>query len=339
MPTYQAVEDFLATTGAPVIDVRSPIEFERAHIPGAINLPLFDNQQRAEVGTLYRQAGREASIRRALQFITPRMEALAQSATQVALDRQVRVHCWRGGMRSRCTAWLFEKVDLKPTVLQGGYKSFRRHVIESFKRPLKLVVLSGLTGSGKTRQLQVLEQLGEQIIDLEKIANHRGSAFGGIGLGQQPTVEHFENELYQVINRLDRSRVTWVEDESRTLGNIRLPHHFFAQLRSAPALFMKCDRQTRVDLIMAEYGRLPEDQLIAATQRIRKRIGGQNMKLAIEAIQRGDLRTGIELLLDYYDRLYLKNREKMSRSTFVDVPVDNPLSDETGRRLIELSRS
>ena len=338
MPDYRPIEDFLAIGDSPVIDVRSPVEFRRAHIPGAFNLPLFDDRQRAEVGTLYKQSGRVASINKALQFIAPRMEVLTDSARKIAIDGRVRVHCWRGGMRSRSTAWLFEKVDLRPTVLQGGYKSFRRHVIESFKQPLNLIVLSGLTGSGKTRQLQVLKSLGEQVLDLEQLANHRGSAFGGIGLGPQPSVEHFENELQQSIHQLDLSKVIWVEDESRNVGNIRLPHHFFAQLREAPALFMKCDRSIRVDLIMDEYGDLPREQLIAATQRIRKRIGGQNMKQAVNAIEAGNIRQGIELMLDYYDRLYLQNKAKMNRNTFVDVAVDDPASIETGQQLIELSR-
>ena len=339
MPTYQSVEKFVAAAEVPIVDVRSPSEFKRAHIPGAVNIPLFTDDQRAEVGTLYKQQGRVASVNRALQLITPRMESLASSALSVANDRKLRLHCWRGGMRSRSTAWLFEKVDLQPIVLQGGYKSFRRHVLESFKRPLNLVVLSGLTGSGKTRQLQVLRQLGEQVVDLEELANHRGSAFGGIGLGKQPTAEHFENKLYQAIKSFDHSRVIWVEDESRNVGCIRLPHHFFAQLREAPAFFMKCERSTRVQLILDEYGQLPEAQLIAATERIRKRIGGQNMKLAVSAIRTGDIRTGIDLLLDYYDRLYLKNKARMSRPCFVDVDVQDPESIETGQQLVELCRN
>ena len=339
MPTYQAIEDFIAAghDDAPVIDVRSPIEFERAHIPGALNLPLFDDKQREEVGTLYKHSGRVASVKRALQLISPRMEGLAQAAQQVAVAGKLRVHCWRGGMRSRSTAWLFEKVDLKPTVLEGGYKAFRRHVLESFKRPLNLIVLSGLTGSGKTLQLQVLKELGQQILDLEALANHRGSAFGGIGLGQQPSVEHFENELYEATNQLDRSRPIWVEDESRSIGRINLPHHFFAQLRSAPAYFIQCERSRRVELIMNEYGQLDSDELIAATQRIAKRMGGQNVKQAVAAIESGDIESGIELLLEYYDRLYLRNKSKMNRDSFVDVPVTDPISVETGHKLIKLA--
>ena len=338
MPCYQAIQEFLNDQTSPIVDVRSPVEFRRAHIPGAVNLPLFSDQQRQEVGTLYKNAGRVASIHRALQFITPRLEGLAESARKIADRHRIRLHCWRGGMRSRSTAWLFEKIDLQPVVLQGGYKSFRRHVVESFKQPLPLLVLSGLTGSGKTQQLQVLQMLGEQVLDLEAIANHRGSAFGGIGLGQQPTVEHFENNLYQAIQRLDRTRPIWVEDESRSVGNIRLPHHFFESLRAAPAFFMKCSRETRVELIMNEYGKLPIEQLVAATQRVRRRMGGQNMKQAVEAIESGNLRAGVEVLLDYYDRLYLENKSKMKRESFLDVDVEDPISTATGLRLVNLAR-
>lgn len=335
MPIYQVIEEFISAENAPVVDVRSPVEFERAHIPGAINLPLFDDQQRAEVGTLYKQKGRVASINRALQLIGPRMETLVEQARCVAVDGKLRVHCWRGGMRSRSTAWLFEKVDLQPTVLQGGYKAFRRHVLESFKRPLPLVVLSGLTGSGKTRQLQVLQELGQQILDLEALANHRGSAFGGIGLDGQPTAEHFENELFRAIDALDHSRPIWVEDESRNVGSIRLPHHFFDQMRSAPAYFIQCDRRRRVELIMEEYGQMPPSQLIDAIRRITKRLGGQNVKAAVAAIESGDVESSVELLLDYYDRLYLQNKSRMKRESFIDVIVDDPVSQDTGLKLIE----
>ena len=340
MPANHTISEFLNPPDIEsqvIIDVRSPIEFAQGHIPGAVNVPLFDDDQRAEIGTLYRKAGRQEAILRALELTGPRMRSISESVLELNRSGVIHVHCWRGGMRSRSVAWLLEQVDLDVVVLNGGYKSFRRHVLESFKLPLPLVVLSGLTGAGKTKQLQLLAAEGQQVVDLEALANHRGSAFGNIGLAPQPTVEHFENQLFAELHQLDLSKPIWVEDESRHIGTAQLPHHFFEQLRNAPALFMEVDRPHRRAMIDDEYGNLPQDELIASIRRVTKRMGGQNVKAAVEAIESNRMPDAIDLLLDYYDKLYLANKSKMSRQVFIDVPVTNPLSAETTSKLISLA--
>ncbi len=340
MPTYQSADEFLHSAKSYcVVDVRAPVEFEQGHIPGSVNIPLFDNQQRAEIGTLYRKQGRLSSVLKALELVGPKMRSLAASLVEVASDGTLCIHCWRGGMRSGAFAWLAEQVDLNPILLAGGYKAYRRHVLESFDKSRNLIVLSGLTGAGKTRQLPLLEQLGEQIIDLESLANHRGSAFGGIGLGQQPTVEQFENELHASLSRLDLTRRVWVEDESQNIGSVRIPRPFFEQIRSAPAVFMDVDQEVRTKMIAEEYGDLPEAALIASIERITKRLGGQNVKRAIGAIHSGNLPESIGVLLQYYDKLYLTNKAKLPRPTSVDLPVDDPISITTSKRLIQTADS
>lgn len=340
MPKYVPIEEFWELSQQfPVVDVRAPIEFQKGHIPGAINLPLFDDGQRAEVGTIYRNQGRSDSVLRGLEIVGPKMSDLADSLLQISSGDTVLIHCWRGGMRSRSVGWLAEQVDASAYVLQGGYKTFRRHVLNSFKLPLDLAVVSGLTGAGKTEQIKRLAHAGEQTIDLEDLANHRGSAFGGIGLQQQPSVEHFENQLFDRISRLDKNERIWVEDESRMIGSIRLPHHFFSQLRSAPAFFMNVSSETRIRLILQEYGDLSRQQLTDAINRITKRLGGQHAKAAIECLENDDVQKSVEILLEYYDRLYLSNRDRMKRKTFIDFDVEDPCADSTTQALIQISNS
>lgn len=340
MPNYVSIDNFLDLANSyPIVDVRAPIEFQRAHIPGAINIPLFDNCERATIGTIYRQQGRMDSVMKALELVGPRMHDLAVSIRDVAEEDHVLMHCWRGGMRSRSCAWLAEQVELSATVLQGGYKSFRKHVLQSFKIPLKLFVVSGLTGAGKTKQIQLLGELGEQVIDLEEMANHRGSAFGGIDQETQPAVEHFENQLFSKVSKLDMDRRIWIEDESRHIGSIRLPHHFFSQLRTAPAIFMDVDKQKRNELIFADYGGSSISALTDSVQRIHKRLGGQNVNQIVDLLHREQIESAIDLLLDYYDKLYLENKERIQRDYFADTYVDDPLSLNATHQLIEMADS
>ena len=302
----------------PILDVRAPIEFEQGHIPGATNLPLFDDQQRELVGTTYRKNGRQKAILLGLEFVGQKMRSLVEETLRLTRHQtggpEVRLHCWRGGMRSQSVEWLLNQADIKVHRLDGGYKSFRRYAKRLFQQPWQFVVLSGLTGAGKTRQLKLLHQAGQQILDLEGLANHRGSAFGGIGQGKQPTTEAFENQMAMELRLLDPTRRIWAEDESKKVGRCVIPDELFRQVNGGPAIFMDVPRPVRSQILHQDYGDLDSEEMIAAITRITKRLGGQNAKAAIEAIQANDQLTCCDILLDYYDRQYMKAKERGLRN-------------------------
>lgn len=299
-----SITDFLAA-GLPIIDVRSPGEFARGHIPGAVNVPLFENDERAVVGTLYKQAGRNAAVLEGLRIVGPKLAGIVERATALAPDRLIAVHCWRGGERSGSVAWLLDKAGFHEVLtLRGGYKAFRNHVLESFNNVPDLRILGGYTGTGKTETLRHLRELGEQVIDLEALAHHKGSSFGMLGEQPQPTQEHFENVLWHALQAVDRTRPLWLEDESRKIGKVLLPAPLYNALRMAAVFFCEMPQDQRVQRLVADYGSFAKDELAAAVQRIARRIGPQHAKSALEALEAGELATVARITLDYYDRTY-----------------------------------
>jgi tRNA 2-selenouridine synthase len=333
-----SVDEFLGLAiDHPVFDARTPSEFDQGHIPGAINLPLFSDEERAEVGTLYKQQGRREAILHGLDVVGPKMRWLVEEVEKQAdPPGPVLLHCWRGGMRSSSVGWLLETYGFEVTVLEGGYKAYRKHVRETFETELPgLVVLGGLTGCGKTEVLHELRSLGEQIIDLEGMANHRGSSFGGIERNEV-TQQQFDNDFAAVIEELDPSQTVWVEDESRMVGRCRVPVAFFEQKKVAPLVCLEMPDEARLERLVEEYGEHPEDELVEAFERIKKRLGGKRFQIALEAIEEGDLRTACHEALRYYDKAYgygLDERDGPieSRLTF----DQRPSSAEIARRCIQ----
>src|SRR5674476_280012 len=179
----------------PIADVRSPSEFKSGHMPGAVNIPLFDDGERAAVGTKFKKEGRLPAILEGLKYTGPEMSSKLENALKIAKNGKLLVHCWRGGMRSEAMAWLFSLGDIKAEVLDGGYKSYRHHILESLSGKRNMIVLGGMTGSSKTHILKYLKTTGQQIVDLEGLANHKGSAFGALGQPAQPSTEQFANIL------------------------------------------------------------------------------------------------------------------------------------------------
>ena len=263
-------EEFLnAMRTAPVIDVRSPGEHVRGHIPGARSHPLFTDEERAIVGTLYKQRGRDEAVLEGLRIVGPKMALIVEQARALAPNGRIGVHCWRGGERSGSVAWLLDKAGFtEVTILTGGYKAFRKLVLASFQRPVDLRVLGGYTGTGKTETLHHLKEVGEHVIDLEALAHHKGSSYGALGEAPQPTSEHFENLIWDQLHRMDPERPLWVEDESLMVGRARIPDDFFAQLRSSPLFFAEMPIEERADRLVVDYGGYPKDLLAEATKRI-----------------------------------------------------------------------
>ncbi len=290
----------------PLVDVRSPSEFAKGHWPGAINLPLFDDEERAAVGTAYKQQGRTPAIHLGLELTGPKLSSLAHQLESLRDQGDPRIYCWRGGMRSASVAWLAQQIDLQPTLLQGGYKSYRRWAQSLFEQTWPLHVMGGRTGTGKTDLLLAMAARGAAVVDLEGLAHHRGSSFGGLGLPDQPSTEHYENKLAEAFDQHQRLKATaiWLEAESIQVGCCRIPKALFDQMQQAPVLEIQRGLNERVEQLVQVYGHQGGAALAEATQRISRRLGPQRTKEALEAIAREDWASACRATLDYYDRCY-----------------------------------
>jgi tRNA 2-selenouridine synthase len=306
MPQILPPDEFLQRAAAvPVVDVRSPAEFAQGHIPGAVNIPLFSNEERAVVGTAYKQVSKDEALLRGLEYVGPKMAGFVRQSKKLATQGEVLVHCWRGGMRSGSFAWLLETAGLTVATLSGGYKAYRNEVLGRFTRPWQLLVLGGKTGSGKTEILKELQRAGEQVLDLEALAHHKGSSFGAIGQAPQPTSEHFENSIARELQQLDPTRRIWIEDESRTVGKCFVPLALWEQMRLAPVAFVDVPKEIRIQRLVREYACFDPALLFDATERIQKRLGGQHYQAAVQALQQHDYATVADITLTYYDKAYL----------------------------------
>lgn len=303
MPQSLTFDDFFQAPGV-ILDARSPGEYEQGHIPEAISFPLFDNEERAQIGTCYKQQGQELAVELGLAIVSPKLVQLVQAAKKLAPDRHVRLHCWRGGMRSGSMAMLLEAAGMKVALLENGYKAYRRWVRSELAKPKAIVTLGGMTGTGKTALLQSLANQGEQILDLEALANHRGSSYGSLGLPAQPTTEQFENLIAMQWMKMDHQRPVWVEAESRRIGACRVPEEIFLQMMESSVIQVERSQAERIAILLEVYGAAKPEELIAATERISKKLGGQNAKSVIEYIQQGQLAPAIAIVLAYYDKAY-----------------------------------
>lgn len=299
----------------PILDVRSPSEYARAHIPGAISLPIFDDIERAAVGTCYKQQGKDHAIELGLEFVGPKLANWVKQVKKLAVEGTVLVHCWRGGMRSSSMAWLFETAGLRVKLLVGGYKAYRNYVLEILEQPIPIRVLGGKTGSGKTEILLEMKNRGFQVVDLEGLAHHRGSAFGHLGLAPQPTSEHFENTLVHELIGMDFSKEIWMEDESRHIGKVFMGAPFYEQLRKAPILFLDIEAEYRLPHLVKVYAKYPKEMLAQALEKIKKRMGGQHFQEAAIALENNDFSLVADLTLHYYDKAYLHGLEQRKEAS------------------------
>lgn len=334
-------EAFLAVPAeaVPILDVRSPGEFAQGHIPGAHNLPLFDNEERAEIGTLYKQQSREAAIERGLAIVGPKMAAFVQQAKALTEGRKLRIHCWRGGMRSESMAWLMQVAGFEVSTLVGGYKAFRQHVLTQLGRPFHLLVLGGKTGSGKTDMLKALAAQGEQVIDLEGLAHHKGSAFGALGQPPQPSSELFGNRLQAALAPLDPQRRIWVEDESHNIGRVHIPEPFWQQMKRAPVLAVEVPMAVRVERLVREYAGADDQELAASLQRIQKRLGGQHIQAALAALAQQDYHTVAAIALRYYDKAYQHGLEQRPPGQVHMLPIEQDAPEWAAQTFIRYANN
>lgn len=319
-------EEFIQKRGEiPIVDVRTPAEYNKGHIPGSVNIPLFEDDERARVGTIYKREGKDAAVLEGLKITGPRMADYVTRSRDIAPTGEILVYCWRGGMRSGSFSWLLETSGLKSRTLSGGYKSYRRLVQSSFEPDYPMIVLGGETGSGKTEVLHELRKRGEQVIDLEGLANHRGSSFGAMGLSGQPQTEQFENLLFEALRKIDGNRRVWVEDESKSIGRVYIPDHFLKTMKSAPVIRISIPREVRIRKLVNLYGNIDQSELEGAIERIRRRLGGKDTDLALLNVREGNLNLAADIILRYYDGTYLYSLEKRTdRITTVESVDGDP---------------
>lgn len=330
------ISDFLVKAKRiPIIDVRTPAEFAQGHIPNAYNIPLFTDDERVVVGTKYKQANKEAAVLVGLEFVGPKLVSFVKQATKIAYRNEILVHCWRGGMRSGSMAWLLDFAGIKVSTLIGGYKSYRQHIREDFQRSANCIILSGTTGSGKTEILKNIEQLGEQVIDLEGIAHHKGSAFGALGQEPQPSNEHFENLLAEKWRTLDFTRPIWIEDESEKIGNITICQSFFKQMQQAKIVQIVLNKELRIKRLVNEYACFDTELLKTSINKIAKRLGGLDVKLCMEAIDNKDFATVADLTLNYYDKAYNFSLDLRKDQIINQIHLENDNPMESAKLIVE----
>ena len=331
-------KEFFELEDRPVLlDVRSPGEFRAGHAPGAVSLPLFDDAERAEVGTLYKQVSPEDALLRGLEIAGSKMRQLVERARSAAPDGKVVVQCWRGGQRSASVAWLLERANLDVHQLGGGYKAYRAYVREWLAEERHVLrVLSGPTGSGKTPVLLAMRDLGAAVVDLEGLANHKGSSFGALGEAPQPTTEEFENKLFAALYAIPDGERVWLEDESRLIGTVCQPDVFYDRLVAAPAVELVQPTEWRVNNLVRDYARYPTEGLVAAFTRLRKKLGGNHLQTALEALERGDYTEACRIALVYYDKAYAHYAGKKPSGQLVRLEAHDPASESIARQVLDL---
>ena len=319
----------------PLIDVRSPSEYYKGHMPNSINIPLFDNDERSIIGTIYKKEGREKAVIEGLNFLEKKMESLLDNLF-IKIDSYnnipdkknynelfIRIYCSRGGMRSQSIAWLLDKFKLNPITLEGGYKKYRRWILDCFSKKWNIIIIGGKTGSGKTRLLSLLNKNKYQTIDLEGFACHRGSTFGGLGMKEQPSNEEFENKIAEKLYSFKTIKNVFVEAESANIGKCKIPHEFFNQMKKSRRIEILRSESNRLKELIDTYSVFKKEELKDSVQRIKKRLGPQRTKIALESIDNEKWDLVCRSVLDYYDRCYEYEKVGKENITLLDLTDKN----------------
>jgi tRNA 2-selenouridine synthase len=293
-----------------IVDVRSPVEFMQGHLPKAHNIPLFTNEERATVGTIYKQQGKSLAIEKGFEFVSPKLLKYINLANEIAPNKKIILHCFRGGMRSKNFGWLLNTAGFEVKIFNGGYKQYRQNLLQAFALPINLIVIGGYTGSAKTGIIKTLALQGEQVLDLEGLAHHKGSSFGSINESKQPSQQNFENSLFEKLSALDRTKPIYVEDESYNIGRLAIPYTLWLQMKQAPILIIKIEAKYRIAQLVKDYATTDVKLLQAAMLRIKDQLGGAACHAAINHLNNGELAEAAALALSYYDKSYDYNHNK-----------------------------
>ncbi|MDC3171179.1 tRNA 2-selenouridine(34) synthase MnmH [Prochlorococcus sp. AH-716-E13] len=339
----EELEKFRNING-PLIDVRSPSEYYKGHMPNSINIPLFNNEERSTVGTIYKNYGREKAVIQGLEYIAIKIDNILNKIFEAINvyksishnskldDPTLKIYCARGGMRSESISWLLEKYNHKSVTLNNGYKSYRKWTLDSFNEEWKIIVMGGKTGTGKTKILKLLGQNNYQIIDLEGLACHRGSTFGGLGMKAQPSNEQFENLIAEELKGFNKNNKIFVEAESANIGKCKIPHEFFNKMKTAERIEIIKSQSNRLEELINTYSIFEEKNLIEAVLRIKRRLGPQRTTIAIESIKNKDWKSVCKSVLEYYDKCY--EYEKTGKDNIKTLDMTNIFDDQTTLKLL-----
>lgn len=325
----------------PVVDVRSPNEFNHAHICNAKNIPIFTNEERAIIGTAYKQQSREIAIKIGLDFFGKKMKSIVEQVENfIQLNQfdkhEIIVHCARGGMPSATIAWLLNLYGFKVYQLNGGYKLYRHWVLEQFVKKYTFHLLSGFTGSGKTEILHQLKKETKNIVDLEQIANHKGSSFGGISQPKQPSQEMFENLLANELFYISkRGFPIFIEDESKRIGHVNIPNNLYDEIKKSLVIKLDIPFEQRLNFILTQYGKLNKLDLIEATKRIEKKLGSLLLKETLEHFENNNFYEAFKILLTYYDKLYAKSMMNYLNNIEINIEHTNTNSEEITKLILK----
>ena len=319
------LKEFRRTSGL-LIDVRSPDEYYKGHMPNSINIPLFNNDERSIIGKKYKVSGRNLAIREGFKIIEKKLDYLLEDIF-LAKDKYInsnnennnikqviKLYCARGGMRSQSICWLLERFSFSCLILDGGYKSYRNWVLKMFKDKLKIIVIGGKTGTRKTKLLTKLKILNYQILDFESLANHRGSSFGGLGMPNQPKNEQYENLIAENLGDFNKDNIIFVEAESPNIGKNRIPHELYKQMMNAQRIEIIRDERIRINELINTYSLFSKNDLKDSVLRITRRLGPQRTKSALDFIEKEDWEGVCKSVLEYYDKCYeydLKNKKNV----------------------------
>ncbi len=321
-----------------VIDVRSPAEFAEDHIPGAINLPVLSNDERAEIGTIYVKDSRFRARRLGAAYVA---RNVADHLVGVLADKAAKfrplLYCWRGGMRSNAMATILSQIGWRVGVIEGGYRRWRRAVVADLcdnAAPLKIILIDGLTGSAKTDILQRLPAAGVQIIDLEALAAHRGSVFGADMHCIQPSQKYFESQLFDQLSRLDAARPIALEAESNRIGKIVIPKRLWTAMRAAPRIEIAASTAARAEYLPRAYADLTAapDALALAIERLRPFHAKETIEEWRHLADEGNFPALAERLMrEHYDPLYDRSRKRDNRAPVGTVCADRLDPDDLDR--------
>ena len=329
----------------PLIDVRSPDEYYKGNLPNSINIPLFDNEERAKIGTLYKNNGREKAVIQGLEFLANKIDNMLENIFEAinfykiqnnnskSEEINLKIYCARGGMRSQSISWLLEKYNQKNITLNGGYKSYRKSTLDNFNKQWEIIVIGGKTGTGKTKLLKLLDKNNYQIIDLEGLACHRGSTFGGLGMKKQPSNEQFENLIAEELKRFSKNKKIFIEAESSNIGKCKIPHEFFSKMKISERIEIIKSESNRLEELIKTYSVFDEQDLIDAVMRIKKRLGPQRTKFAIESIKTKDWESVCKSVLEYYDKCY--EHEKIGKNNLKTINMTDIFDNKMALKLIK----